>query len=230
MDKVAEVFMKYGIDEAYKAPSILMSILLDKEVRERLFKDLLIAHDHDMSYDWFYEYFQDEHADRKKKKQDFTPKCVGELLSRLALTGDGDPGNYYECCAGTGSIMITHWDNHRRMYSPFIYRPSQHFAQLEELSDRTIPFLLLNMMIRGMNGVVIHGDTIRRTCKSAYLVCNVHDDHMDFSGISVFPHTDEVEKLLGVKFTNEQSVVHRELMTLEKLNELLRGLCCEKCD
>ena len=108
MDKVAKVFMNYGIDEAYKAPSILMNILFDKELREKLFKDLLIAHDYDLSYDWFFEYFQDEHADRKKKKQDFTPKCVAELLSRIALTGEGDPGNYYECCAGTGSIMITH--------------------------------------------------------------------------------------------------------------------------
>ena len=176
-----------------------------------------------MSYDWFFEYFQDEHADRKKKKQDFTPKCVAELLSRIALTGEGDPGNYYECCAGTGSIMITHWDNHRREYSPFTYKPSQHFAHLEELSDRTVPFLLLNMMVRGMNGVVVHGDTLRRTCKSAYLVCNTEDDHMDYSGISVFPHTEEVEKLLNVKFIGEQALEHKELMSIEKIEELLRG-------
>ena len=223
MDKVAKVFMNYGIDEAYKAPSILMNILFDKGLREKLFKDLLIAHDYDLSYDWFFEYFQDEHADRKKKKQDFTPRCVAELLSRIALTGEGDPGNYYECCAGTGSIMITHWDNHRRGYSPFAYRPSQHFAHLEELSDRTVPFLLLNMMVRGMNGVVVHGDTLRRTCKSAYLVCNTEDDHMDYSGISVFPHTEEVEKLLNVKFIGEQALEHKELMSIEKVDELLRG-------
>ena len=48
MDKVAKVFMNYGIDEAYKAPSILMNILFDKELRAKLFKDLLIAHGCDL--------------------------------------------------------------------------------------------------------------------------------------------------------------------------------------
>ena len=33
MDKVAKVFMNYGIDETYKASSILMNILFDKELR-----------------------------------------------------------------------------------------------------------------------------------------------------------------------------------------------------
>ena len=79
------------------------------------------------------------------------------------------------------------------------------------------------MMVRGMNGVVVHGDTLRRTCKSAYLVCNTEDDHMDYSGISVFPHTEEVEKLLNVKFIGEQALEHKELMSIEKVDELLRG-------
>ena len=87
MDKVAKVFKKYGIDEAYKAPTILMDILFDKEKREQLFKDMMKAHDYDMSYDWFFEYFQDEHADRKKKKQDFTPRSVSDLMSKLVSNG-----------------------------------------------------------------------------------------------------------------------------------------------
>ena len=36
MDKVAKVFMNYGIDEAYKAPSILMNILYDKGACEMI--------------------------------------------------------------------------------------------------------------------------------------------------------------------------------------------------
>ena len=72
-------------------------------------------------------------------------------------------------------------------------------------------------------GVVIQGDTLRRTCKSAYLVCNTEDDHMDYSGISVFPHTEEVEELLNVKFIGEQALEHKELMSIEKVDELLRG-------
>lgn len=218
--KIGGVLRRFGIDESYKAPSVIMNILFDKMKREDLFKELLNAHDYDVSYDWFYEYFQDEHSDRKKKKQDFTPKCVADLLSQLSMAGDGNPGNYYECCAGTGGIAIKHWDNFRRKHSPFTYKPHLHFAFLEELSDRTIPFLLLNMMIRGMNGVVLHGDTLRRHCKAAYFVCNIADDHMGFSGISLFPHTKEVEELLNVKFICEQPIEHKELMAIERI-ELL---------
>ena len=46
---------------------------------------------------------------------------------------------------------------------------------------------------------------------------------MDYSGISVFPHTEEVEKLLNVKFIGEQALEHKELMSIEKVDELLRG-------
>lgn len=222
MDKVAKVFKKYGIDEAYKAPTILMNILFDKEKREQLFKDMMKAHDYDMSYDWFFEYFQDEHADRKKKKQDFTPRTVSDLMSKLVSNGQGDDGNYYEPCAGTGGIAIVHWHNHRKQYSIFNYEPCLHFATLEEWSDRAIPFLLFNCMIRGMNAVVVHVDVITRKSKGAYLVSNNNNDYMNFSNLSVFPHTEAIAKELGVyEWLNEPIREHLELMSLEMIGNLV---------
>lgn len=211
----------FGVEDSYQAPEKIMSILFDKDEREKLFMKLLQANDFKIDFDWFFEYFQDEHADRKNKKQDFTPECVCDLLSKLISTGEGNDGNYYECAAGTGGIMIKHWYNHRNKYSIFDYEPCFHFAWVEELSDRCIPFLLLNMMIRGMNGIVIHGDCITRKCKNAYFICNTKNDYMGFSGISVIPHTELMEKELNVKWLSEEYVDHLELMTFEEMEEIL---------
>ena len=209
-----------GIDDSYQAPEKIMNILFNKKEREELFMKLLVANDYNVNFDWFFEYFQNEHAERIKKKQDFTPECVADLLSKLVMTNTEADGNYYECCAGTGGIMIKHWDNFRRTFSPFDYKPQYHFAFVEELSDRTIPFLLLNMMIRGMNGIVIHGDSLTRECKNAYFICNTKNDHLQFSGISVIPHTEQFEKELMVKFISPEYKEHLELMELEDVYKL----------
>lgn len=62
----------FGVEDSYQAPEKIMSILFDKDEREKLFMKLLQANDFKIDFDWFFEYFQDEHADRKNKKQDFT--------------------------------------------------------------------------------------------------------------------------------------------------------------
>ena len=210
----------FGVEDSYQAPENIMNILFNKKEREELFMKLLVANDYNVNFDWFFEYFQNEHAERIKKKQDFTPECVADLLSKLVMTNTEADGNYYECCAGTGGIMIKHWDNFRRTFSPFDYKPQYHFAFVEELSDRTIPFLLLNMMVRGMNGIVIHGDSLTRECKNAYFICNTKNDHLQFSGISVIPHTEQFEKELMVKFISPEYKEHLELMELEDVYKL----------
>lgn len=210
----------FGVEDSYQAPEKIMNTLFNKKEREELFMKLLAANDYNVNFDWFFEYFQNEHAERIKKKQDFTPECVADLLSKLVMTNTEADGNYYECCAGTGGIMIKHWDNFRRTFSPFDYKPQYHFAFVEELSDRTIPFLLLNMMIRGMNGIVVHGDSLTRECKNAYFICNTKNDHLQFSGISVIPHTEQFEKELNVKFISPEYKEHLELMELEDVYKL----------
>ncbi|HCT5214766.1 TPA: SAM-dependent DNA methyltransferase, partial [Enterococcus faecalis] len=58
-----------GVDDAYKAPEALMNILLNRDKREIVFNKFLEI-EKDLTFDWFHEYFQEEHADRKQKKQD----------------------------------------------------------------------------------------------------------------------------------------------------------------
>lgn len=92
-----------GIDDAFKAPDRLMELLLKKEEREELFRNFLKI-DTNLEYDWFHEYFETEQAERKSKKQDFTPDSVAKLANSIAC--EPRHTDYYEMAAGTGGMMI----------------------------------------------------------------------------------------------------------------------------
>lgn len=202
MAKQNEINALLGIRDSYQAPARIMEILRNKDEREALFMKFLELHNFDVSYDWFHEYFQEEHADRKDKKQDFTPRSVATLLTELV--GADHNGLHYEPCAGTGGITIAAWQRDRMEHSPFDYRPSWYVYTCEELSDRAIPFLLFNLMIRGMNAIVIHCDVLTRESYGAFFVQNDTDDHMRFSSLNVMPYSDDVAKHLAVTWAEER--------------------------
>lgn len=208
VDKTEEINKMLGVTESYQAPEALMKILFNKNKREELFEKMLELFDYKMEDEWFFEYFQDEHADRKVKKQDFTPKSVSKLLT--SIVDQKDDGMRYEPCAGTGGITISMWYQDRNQHTPFDYQPSFYFYTCEELSDRAIPFLLFNIMIRGMNANVIHCDTLTRKAKGAFFVQNDKDDYMHFSSLNVLSYTKEVEEHLGIVFTEEKYERHIE--------------------
>ncbi|WJX07514.1 N-6 DNA methylase [Bacillus cereus] len=190
-----------GVRDSYQAPEALMRILYDKERREKLFIEFLHLLNFDVTFDWFNEYFQDEHADRKKKKQDFTPQSVAKLLTGLV----GDEGrDIYEGCAGTGGITIAKWDKDCKQHSPFDYKPSWYLYTCEELSDRALPFLSFNLLIRGMNSVVIHCDVLTRKAYGAFFIQNDYDDHLKFSSLNVFPYTETTAEELAVTWEEER--------------------------
>ncbi|HAP3436789.1 N-6 DNA methylase [Enterococcus sp. FR042] len=200
-----------GVDDAYKAPEALMNILLSRDKREIVFNKFLEI-ENDLTFDWFHYYFQDEHADRKVKKQDFTPNSIGDLLSRLAGTG---PGAIHDVAAGTGGLTIKKWQSDRNSIGFFIYKPSMTFYELEELSDRAIPFLIFNLAIRGMNATIVHGDSLDRKIKQIYFLQNSKDDMLAFSDVNVMPHSDLVTREFHVREWLEEPIDHIEssLMT-----------------
>lgn len=191
-----------NITESYQAPQKIMELLyMKKEERDKVFIKFLEAFDNDVTYDWFHEYFQDEHADRKKHKQDFTPNSISQLLS--AIVGEGD-GSYYEPAAGTGGIIIQRWNDNRMKHSPFDYEPSMYFYTAEELSDRTIPYLLFNMIIRGMNGTVIQCDVLTRESKGAFFIQNDDNNHLGFSSLNRLDYSDVIEEEFNIEFIEEK--------------------------
>lgn len=204
-----------GIDDAFKAPDRLMEILSEREEREKLFRNFLKI-DTNLEYDWFHEYFEAEQAERKSKKQDFTPNSVARLAN--AITSEPRQTDYYEMAAGTGGMMITRWAYNVKedpaftgkikstmaddilTSSIFTYSPRTYWYHLEELSDRAIPFLLFNAAIRGINAVIIQCDSLDRKAKRAFYVKNDSDNFFAFSDILEVPKTDKFGKFLNVKW------------------------------
>lgn len=177
-EKINEIL---GIDESYKAPDRMMKILSDQAERLKVFDEFLKV-DNDLSYEWFQSYFEDEHSDRKVKKQDFTPQSVSRLLAGLV----GQRDNYFEAAAGTGGIMIQFWNSNPNAW-----------YHVEELSDRAVPFLLFNMSIRGMNGVCYHGDSLSRIAKNVYFIRNQNGDK--FSEVIEMPKNEAVKVNFNIK-------------------------------
>jgi len=103
----------------------------------------------DFETDYLQKIWQFYEADRKEKKQDYTPACLGELLS--AVIGNGKNGVIYDCCAGSGALTIQRWLKNKN--NKFI---------CEELDERIIPFLLFNLAVRNIEGYVIHGNALEQ--------------------------------------------------------------------
>lgn len=194
-----------GIKESYQASDALLKILFNKAKREKMFKSFLEIDWH-LDRDWFHAYFEEEHANKKKYAQDFTPDSISKLLSVIA----GPSSVNLDVAAGTGSLMIQKWNRDRMDLSPLEYKPSMFFYQCEELSDRALPFLLFNLLIRGMNATVIHGDSLSREAKQVYFLQNDSDDFMNFSSLNVMPHSRRAEKEFGIRTWLDKPIDHVE--------------------
>lgn len=183
-----------GVSESYKQPERLMQCLLDDDKRIKMFREFLEL-ETDMSYEWFQKIFENEHADRKQKKQDFTPMSVAKLLARLV----GNSHMYHEVAAGNGGLLIQAWDQHLKSSNFWTYNPKFYWYHVEELSERSLPFLIFNMAIRGMNGVVLHGDSLTRTFENVYFIRNMDNQYGGFSEVFKLEHSDMLKKEFNIK-------------------------------
>ncbi len=169
------------IDENYKAPARIMEILkMDLEERNEYFHKFLKLWKYNLDNDNFREYFEEQHAERKSKKQDFTPFEVGKILAKIT---EGKKGDRMDVCSGTGGLTIIKWTEDRLKAGFLNYKPCDYFYICYELSDRTVPFLLFNLMIRGMNAKVYHGDVLEQKYKTIYYVLNEENNSLGFSGL-----------------------------------------------
>lgn len=117
---------------------------------------------------------------------------------------------------GTGGILITRWwsdcledpihlskvDKKALDQNPgisfFTYDPRNYWYQVEEMSDRAIPFLIFNMAIRGMNGVAVQCNSLSREAKEAYFIRNDSDNFLGFSKVIKLPHTKDLGQELHI--------------------------------
>lgn len=172
----------FGITDIMDLPAAVNRLLFsDKEKRDAVYHSLIELNEYDMSYDWFQTIYEKEMAQRKKNKQDFTPREVTTIVSRITLCGTC--GSIHEPTAGTGSLVISAWWERCQRVLPWEYFPSENMVTCWELSDRAIPLLLLNMSIRGMMGYVYHGDVLEGRIFQKYILLNKSDDGLGFSDV-----------------------------------------------
>lgn len=204
--------------------SFLKKIVFDKSKRTKFFKQLLAIDAQIVQEDTFKRYFEDYSAERKANKQDYTPDEIALLLSKLSNQKRVDTYNpltetpsinstQYNACdftAGTGSLLIQKWWFDMTQETPWNYKPHNYFYFAQEYADNAIPYLLLNLALRGMNCVVIHGDTLTNEVKQIYLVENPDDNYLGFSDINVMPHNDDIKNEFGVSEWVEEEIDHIE--------------------
>ena len=129
--------------EAIDIPRLLLEKLLSErqdEILRRVDEEYT-----DKTIDLFRDFFQEEQADRKSLKQDYTPNEISELVSGLSPSGN----NLIDVCAGTGTLTVSYLARHKA-----------NFVRCEEFSSRVIPFLLLNLALRNQESEVVHKDVL----------------------------------------------------------------------
>ena len=68
------------ITESYMLPNKLLYLIFSEHKNE-IFEQFLALED-DLSFDWFTDYFQENHSNREAMMQDFTPRELTEILPR----------------------------------------------------------------------------------------------------------------------------------------------------
>lgn len=175
-----DLFKVFLINDLMDLPNAVTKILdMDLEDRNKIYRELIRLNDNDLSYDWFQEVYESDLSERKQKKQDFTPNSLGVLCSLLT----SQTGSIHEPTAGNGAMIIADWWQRCRKLLPWEHFPSQNIVSCWELSDRSIPILLLNLSIRGIMGYVYHGDVLTKEVKQKYILLNRKDDTLSFSEI-----------------------------------------------
>lgn len=209
--KVNEIL---GIGDSYQAPDRVLQIVLseDKDKRNHIYQELADMFDCDYSRDWFFEYFQEEHADRHQNKQDFTPPCIASIIHHLLHDGyhveDRDGKRItYDPAAGTGQLLIRDWWLTRKKQMPWEYKPIENLVVCSELSIKTVPFLLLNLAIRGICGMVFHMNTMTKEIYEVYVLTNPTNDPLCYSDVTLLERfepeqpEEEVKKVIPEQLT-----------------------------
>lgn len=181
--KKEDLFRIFNVNDMRLLPEAIMPVVTSNSPeRDRIYRELLELNEYDVSRDWFQSIYEGEFSERKEKKQDFTPNSLGILSSTLTGVKDGAT---YEPTAGNGSMLIADWWRKAQEHIPFDFFPSKNPIECWELSGRSIPILLLNLSIRGIVGVVHHGDVLEQKDKATYQLINEKDDCLGFSKVIV---------------------------------------------
>lgn len=139
----------FGIKESFELPQALLAKLLDKVEKDKLCKEF-VKQGFNGNNDCLRDYFQENNANRNNLKQDYTPDCLCKLISNLAPKSE----KIIDICAGTGALSVG--------------MDRDSVFQCEELSQMSIPVLLLNLALRNKNAVVLQKNVLLNEVQKVY--------------------------------------------------------------
>ena len=159
----------FGIKESFELPASLMKKLLDKEEKDKLCRDFM-QFDFDMHNDCLRDYFQNNAANRSELKQDYTPDCLCQLISKLLPSSN----KIIDICSGTGALTIN------------TARDDVQY-QCEELSQMSIPVLLFNLALRNISATILQKDVLLDKVEKVYKLTKSGE----FSDITITENYEE---------------------------------------
>ena len=172
----SEIMRIFHTEDIMTLPPAVNQVLFSAE-RDNVYRELIWIHQGDMSYDWFQSLYEQELSQRNQKKQDFTQATLGLICSQIV----GEHSSVHEPTAGNGSMIIQDWWKKMSSVFPWETQFIPYYVDCWELSDRSMPLLLLNLSIRGINARVHHGDVLSQEEKAVYLLKS--EDSLSFSNI-----------------------------------------------
>lgn len=137
----------------------------------------------DLTVDWMQRVYQFYHADRKEKKQDYTPVSLSKLVAFLSYTPCEKV--VYDCCAGSGSLTIQKWCTN----------PDLKFV-CEELDTNVLPILLFNLCIRNIDATVVNKNILTGDIINSYKV--IRGSTYGVIQRPMFPETDFLKADVGI--------------------------------
>ncbi|EPU45481.1 N-6 DNA methylase [Streptococcus agalactiae] len=150
-EKTLKIFGAESTDEL--ASSIMKTVETNDFNVYKKFEEMV----KDLSTDWLQKIYQYYLADRKEKKQDYTPKSLAKLMAKLAL--QKNDGLIVDMCAGSGALIIQAWNLDNDL----------EFECLE-YDEKVLPMLIFNMAIRNIRSTVKHMDVLQDEILNIYTI------------------------------------------------------------
>ena len=152
---IEETYKIFNCNNTKELKNNLYDICINnKKEKIKEFAELI---NYDLGTDYLQKIYQYYEADRDNKGQDYTPKSLARLLSKLSYSKNED--SCLDMCCGSGTLTIQKW----------IDDPNLKF-ELEEFDENVIPFLLFNIMLRNINAEIRHKDVLKDETYHVYKI------------------------------------------------------------
>lgn len=171
MTILQRIMEELHIREVHEIPTALTKALLDSNTRSVLLKAIKPYY----SYEALLAEFEEHSADRKNYMQDYTPKCVLDIIGGIT-----PGGNVRDVCAGIGGLSLAKFKSDNTV-----------ILRLEEYSKNAIAFMLLNLLMANIDAEVVEKNVLTNEELAYYRV---------ESAISGFGRVAKVEMLGSKKY------------------------------